>query len=90
MTNGKFCSNSFRSFTQPGLNSSRSTALVRIPPNDSPHGQIRWAPNSLRVVVNEAEKDVDSSKLVTLEMIREQGTLGNIEVEVILFCWNKK
>ena len=55
--------------------------MVRIPPNDSPHGMVRWAPNSRRVVVNEAEPEIDSSKLVTLELIREQGALGDIKVK---------
>jgi len=30
--------------------------------------------------VKEAEKNIDSTKLVTLELTREQGTMGDIEV----------
>ena len=70
----------FRTSIQPTLNISRTISLVRIPPNDSPHGLVRWAPSSLRVVVKEAEEDIDSSKLVTLELIREQGAMGDITV----------
>ena len=48
--------------------------------NDSPHGVIRWSVDSLRTVVQEAQVSSGDTQLVTLEMIREQGSLGDIEV----------
>lgn len=56
---------------------------MRILANDSPHGVVSWSPSSLHTVVSEAEIISGASQLVTLDMVRRQGDLGDIEVR---FC----
>lgn len=70
-----------RSTLKPLINDSSSTSVLRILTNDSPHGVVRWAPNSLQTVVKEPDSDIDALSLVTLEIVREQGALGDIEVQ---------
>lgn len=55
-------------------------AEIRILPNDSPYGIVRWSAQSLRSVVKEPETLSGVSQLVTLEILRQQGQLGDIRV----------
>ncbi|CAK8694047.1 unnamed protein product [Clavelina lepadiformis] len=66
--------------SSPRLNVTSSQSRVQIPANDSPHGVVRWAPSSLRTVISEAETLSGASQLVTLDMVREQGMMGDIEI----------
>ncbi|XP_035665839.1 adhesion G-protein coupled receptor V1-like [Branchiostoma floridae] len=58
------------------LNPQRSSVLLTILPNDSPHGVVGWTSDSLRVIVPETERQ----STVTLTIGREQGTLGDLQI----------
>ncbi|XP_039258016.2 adhesion G-protein coupled receptor V1-like isoform X1 [Styela clava] len=62
------------------INSSTSTSTIRILPNDSPHGMLRWSATSLRNVIKEPETLSGATQLVTLDLLRQQGQLGDIQV----------
>ncbi|KAM4808264.1 adhesion G-protein coupled receptor V1 [Rhinophrynus dorsalis] len=61
------------------LDPKRSKAVLVILPNDSPHGIIGWHINSSTVKVDEPE---GKSTVVTLQVIREQGFVGDIAVQL--------
>ncbi|NWQ77266.1 GPR98 protein, partial [Columbina picui] len=59
----------------------RARAVLTILPSDSPHGVIGWHMESLFVKVTEPEGQVNSTAL-TLQIIREQGFVGEIAVQL--------
>ncbi|XP_073534717.1 adhesion G-protein coupled receptor V1 isoform X1 [Phyllobates terribilis] len=59
------------------LDPKRSTAVLTILPNDSPHGVVGWHINSLSVKVNEP---VENPMIITLQITREQGFAGDIAI----------
>ncbi|XP_054253432.1 adhesion G-protein coupled receptor V1 [Indicator indicator] len=59
----------------------RARALLTILPSDSPHGVIGWHMESLFVRVTEPEGQVNSTTL-TLQIVREQGIVGEIEIQL--------
>ncbi|KAL8203636.1 UNVERIFIED_CONTAM: hypothetical protein K2H54_058534, partial [Gekko kuhli] len=58
----------------------RAKAVLTILPNDSPHGIVGWHMDSLSVQVAEPE---EKSMIVTLHILREQGFVGDISVQLI-------
>ncbi|XP_031463513.1 adhesion G-protein coupled receptor V1-like, partial [Phasianus colchicus] len=58
----------------------KSRAILTILPSDSPHGVIGWHSNSLFVKVTEPEGQMNST--VTLQIVREQGFVGEIAVQL--------
>ncbi|XP_015282612.1 PREDICTED: G-protein coupled receptor 98 [Gekko japonicus] len=58
----------------------RGKAVLTILPNDSPHGIVGWHMDSLSVKVAEPE---EKSTIVTLHILREQGFVGDISVQLI-------
>ncbi|KFP45759.1 G-protein coupled receptor 98, partial [Chlamydotis macqueenii] len=59
----------------------RARAVLTILPSDSPHGVIGWHMESLFVKVTEPEGQVNSTTL-TLQIVREQGFIGEIAVQL--------
>ncbi|GAB0206124.1 adhesion G-protein coupled receptor V1 [Grus japonensis] len=59
----------------------RARAVLTILPSDSPHGVIGWHMESLFVTVTEPEGQVNSTTL-TLQIVREQGFVGEIAVHL--------
>ncbi|NWU68697.1 GPR98 protein, partial [Pterocles burchelli] len=59
----------------------RARAVLTILPSDSPHGVIGWHVDSLFVKVAEPEGQVNSTTL-TLQIVREQGFVGEIAVQL--------
>uniref|UniRef100_G1KP04 Adhesion G-protein coupled receptor V1 n=1 Tax=Anolis carolinensis TaxID=28377 RepID=G1KP04_ANOCA len=68
--------------TQKGatLDSKRAKAVLTVLPNDSPYGIIGWHTNSYFINVSEPE---DKSTVVTLHILREQGFVGDIRVQLV-------
>ncbi|OXB72852.1 UNVERIFIED_CONTAM: hypothetical protein H355_000852 [Colinus virginianus] len=58
----------------------RSRAVLTILPSDSPHGVIGWHTNSLFVKVSEPDGEMNST--ITLQIVREQGFVGEIAVQL--------
>ncbi|XP_029429217.1 adhesion G-protein coupled receptor V1 [Rhinatrema bivittatum] len=58
----------------------RAKAVLTILPNDAPYGVVGWHPDFFFVKV--AEPDGNSS-VITLQIVREQGFVGDIAVHVI-------
>ncbi|XP_075693474.1 adhesion G-protein coupled receptor V1 [Rhinoderma darwinii] len=61
------------------LHPKRSTAVLTILPNDSPHGVVGWHINSFSVKVGEP---VGNPVIITLQITREQGFVGDIAVYI--------
>ncbi|XP_068782490.1 adhesion G-protein coupled receptor V1 [Struthio camelus] len=59
----------------------RARAILTILPSDSPHGIVGWHAESLFVKVMEPEGRVNSTT-VTLQIVREQGFVGDIAVQL--------
>ncbi|NXI47503.1 GPR98 protein, partial [Galbula dea] len=59
----------------------RARAVLTILPSDSPHGVVGWHMESLFVTVTEPEGLVNSTTL-TLQIVREQGFVGEIAVQL--------
>ncbi|NXG74231.1 GPR98 protein, partial [Baryphthengus martii] len=59
----------------------RARAVLTILPSDSPHGVIGWHMDSLFVTVTEPEGKSNSTTL-TLQILREQGFIGEISVQL--------
>ncbi|XP_056394317.1 adhesion G-protein coupled receptor V1 isoform X2 [Hyla sarda] len=59
------------------LDPQRSTAMLTILPNDSPHGVVGWHINSYSVKVDEP---IGSPMNITLQITREQGFVGDIAI----------
>ncbi|XP_040275580.1 adhesion G-protein coupled receptor V1 [Bufo bufo] len=59
------------------LDPKRSTAVLTILPSDSPHGVIGWHASSSSVKV---EEPVGKTMIVTLQITREQGFVGDIAI----------
>ncbi|XP_053910929.1 adhesion G-protein coupled receptor V1 [Cuculus canorus] len=59
----------------------RARAVLTILPSDSPHGVVGWHMESLFVKVTEPEGEVNSTTL-TLQIVREQGFVGEIAVQL--------
>uniref|UniRef100_A0A8C8RXK2 Adhesion G-protein coupled receptor V1 n=1 Tax=Pelusios castaneus TaxID=367368 RepID=A0A8C8RXK2_9SAUR len=57
----------------------RARATLTILPNDSPYGVVGWQTESLFVKVAEPE---ENSTIVTLQILREQGFVGDIVVQL--------
>ncbi|XP_053146642.1 adhesion G-protein coupled receptor V1 isoform X4 [Hemicordylus capensis] len=62
------------------IDPNRAKAVFTILPNDSPYGVVGWHTDSLFVKV--AEPD-EKPAIVTLHIIREQGFVGDISVQLI-------
>uniref|UniRef100_A0ABM5FTD0 Adhesion G-protein coupled receptor V1 isoform X1 n=1 Tax=Pogona vitticeps TaxID=103695 RepID=A0ABM5FTD0_9SAUR len=62
------------------IDQNRAKAILRILPNDSPYGVVGWHADSLLVKVAEPE---DQSTIVTLHVLREQGFVGDISIQLI-------
>ncbi|XP_030367415.1 adhesion G-protein coupled receptor V1 [Strigops habroptila] len=63
------------------IDPNRARAVLTILPSDSPHGVIGWHVESLFVKVTEPEGQVNSTTL-TLQIVREQGFVGEIGVQL--------
>ncbi|NXL95351.1 GPR98 protein, partial [Alectura lathami] len=63
------------------INPKRARAVLTILPSDSPHGVVGWHTNSLFVKVTEPEGQINSTT-VTLQIVREQGFVGEIAVQL--------
>ncbi|KAM4707152.1 adhesion G-protein coupled receptor V1 [Discoglossus pictus] len=61
------------------LDPQRSKAVLVILPNDSPHGVVGWHVNSMSMAVEEPE---GNSTIITLQVVREQGFVGDIAVHL--------
>ncbi|XP_019373727.1 PREDICTED: G-protein coupled receptor 98 [Gavialis gangeticus] len=61
------------------IDSKRARAVLTILPNDSPYGVVGWHAESLFVKVTEPE---ETSTIVTLQILREQGFVGDISVQL--------
>uniref|UniRef100_A0A674GVY7 Adhesion G protein-coupled receptor V1 n=1 Tax=Taeniopygia guttata TaxID=59729 RepID=A0A674GVY7_TAEGU len=59
----------------------RARAVLSILPSDSPHGVIQWHRESLFVKITEPEGQ-DNSTTVTLQIVREQGFVGDLAVQL--------
>ncbi|NXM57764.1 GPR98 protein, partial [Illadopsis cleaveri] len=59
----------------------RATAVLSILPSDSPHGVIAWHMESLFVKITEPEGQ-ENSTTVTLQIVREQGFVGDLAVQL--------
>ncbi|NWV81048.1 GPR98 protein, partial [Dasyornis broadbenti] len=59
----------------------RARAVLSILPSDSPHGVIEWHMESLFVKVTEPEGQ-ENSTTVTLQIVREQGFVGDLAVQL--------
>ncbi|XP_071995626.1 adhesion G-protein coupled receptor V1 isoform X3 [Engystomops pustulosus] len=59
------------------LDPKRSTAVLTILPNDSPHGVVGWHINSFSVKVDEP---VGNPMVIALQITREQGFAGDIAI----------
>ncbi|NXH80376.1 GPR98 protein, partial [Edolisoma coerulescens] len=59
----------------------RARAVLSILPNDSPHGVIEWHMESLFVKITEPEGKSNSTT-VTLQIVREQGFVGDLAVQL--------
>ncbi|OWK61600.1 G-protein coupled receptor 98, partial [Lonchura striata] len=59
----------------------RARAVLSILPSDSPHGVIEWHRESLFVKITEPEGQ-DNSTTVTLQIVREQGFVGDLAVQL--------
>ncbi|XP_060617754.2 adhesion G-protein coupled receptor V1 isoform X2 [Anolis sagrei] len=62
------------------LDSKRAKAVLTVLPNDSPYGIIGWHANSYFINISEPE---DKSTVVTLHILREQGFVGDIRVQLV-------
>nr|XP_056705119.1 adhesion G-protein coupled receptor V1 [Euleptes europaea] len=62
------------------IDPNRAKAVLTILPNDSPYGIVGWHMDSLSVKVAEPE---EKSTIITLHVLREQGFVGNISVQLI-------
>ncbi|XP_077203699.1 adhesion G-protein coupled receptor V1 isoform X3 [Paroedura picta] len=58
----------------------KAKAVLTILPNDSPYGIVGWHMDSLSVKVAEPE---ENSTIVNLHILREQGFVGDISVQLI-------
>ncbi|KAJ7335780.1 hypothetical protein JRQ81_013721, partial [Phrynocephalus forsythii] len=61
------------------IDQNRAKAILRILPSDSPYGVVGWHADSLLVKVAEPE---DESAIVTLHILREQGFVGDISIQL--------
>ncbi|KAG9488005.1 hypothetical protein GDO78_007684 [Eleutherodactylus coqui] len=61
------------------LDPKRSTAVLTILPNDSPHGVVGWHINSFSVKVDEP---IGNPMMITLQITREQGFVGDIAIYI--------
>ncbi|XP_016160310.1 PREDICTED: G-protein coupled receptor 98 [Ficedula albicollis] len=59
----------------------RARAVLSILPSDSPHGVIEWHMESLFVKITEPEGE-ENSTTVTLQIVREQGFVGDLAVQL--------
>ncbi|NWX37327.1 GPR98 protein, partial [Notiomystis cincta] len=59
----------------------RARAVLSILPSDSPHGVIEWHMESLFVKITEPEGKSNSTT-VTLQIVREQGFVGDLVVQL--------
>ncbi|KAM4753534.1 adhesion G-protein coupled receptor V1 isoform 2-T3 [Cyanocitta cristata] len=59
----------------------RARAVLSILPSDSPHGVIEWHMESLFVKITEPEGQQNSTT-VTLQIVREQGFVGDLAVQL--------
>ncbi|NWV48163.1 GPR98 protein, partial [Daphoenositta chrysoptera] len=59
----------------------RARAVLSILPSDSPHGVIEWHMESLFVKTTEPEGQ-ENSTTVTLQIVREQGFVGDLAVQL--------
>ncbi|NXO67952.1 GPR98 protein, partial [Phainopepla nitens] len=59
----------------------RARAVLSILPSDSPHGVIEWHMESLFVKITEPEGESNSTT-VTLQIVREQGFVGDLVVQL--------
>ncbi|XP_066038594.1 adhesion G-protein coupled receptor V1 [Chamaea fasciata] len=59
----------------------RARAVLSILPSDSPHGVIAWHIESLFVKITEPEGQ-ENSTIVTLQIVREQGFVGDLAVQL--------
>ncbi|NXB81784.1 GPR98 protein, partial [Donacobius atricapilla] len=59
----------------------RARAVLSILPSDSPHGVIAWHMESLFVKIREPEGKSNSTT-VTLQIVREQGFVGDLAVQL--------
>ncbi|NXO18386.1 GPR98 protein, partial [Oriolus oriolus] len=59
----------------------RARAVLSILPSDSPHGVIEWHMESLFVKITEPEGQ-ENSTTVTLQIVREQGFVGDLAVQL--------
>ncbi|NWV26847.1 GPR98 protein, partial [Origma solitaria] len=59
----------------------RARAVLSILPSDSPHGVIEWHMESLFVKITEPEGQGNSTT-VTLQIVREQGFVGDLAVQL--------
>ncbi|KAJ6669788.1 hypothetical protein lerEdw1_000337 [Lerista edwardsae] len=62
------------------IDPNRAKAVLTILPNDSPYGIVGWDMDSVFVKVAEPE---EKSTFVTLHILREQGFVGDIRVQLI-------
>ncbi|XP_061478182.1 adhesion G-protein coupled receptor V1 isoform X3 [Rhineura floridana] len=62
------------------IDPNRAKAVLSILPNDSPYGVVGWHTNSVFVKVAEPE---EKPTIVTLYVLREQGFVGDISVQLI-------
>ncbi|NXX79900.1 GPR98 protein, partial [Urocolius indicus] len=60
----------------------RARAVLTILPSDSPHGVIGWHMESLFIKVTEPEGKLLNSTTLTLQIVREQGFVGEIAVQL--------
>uniref|UniRef100_U3K352 Adhesion G-protein coupled receptor V1 n=1 Tax=Ficedula albicollis TaxID=59894 RepID=U3K352_FICAL len=60
----------------------RARAVLSILPSDSPHGVIEWHMESLFVKITEPEGKSENSTTVTLQIVREQGFVGDLAVQL--------
>uniref|UniRef100_A0A8C3RD85 Adhesion G-protein coupled receptor V1 n=1 Tax=Cyanoderma ruficeps TaxID=181631 RepID=A0A8C3RD85_9PASS len=60
----------------------RARAVLSILPSDSPHGVIAWHMESLFVKTTEPEGKSENSTTVTLQIVREQGFVGHLAIQL--------